>query len=76
MIHVEPTGAVLGAAIHGVDLSKQMRDDDFAVILHALGHHGVLRFPAQTLEPADVSRFSSLFGEIQPTFTVTSIASG
>jgi taurine dioxygenase len=65
MIHVEPTGAVLGATIHGVDLSQPMRDDDFGVILHALGHHGVLRFPNQDLGPGDISRFSSLFGEIQ-----------
>jgi taurine dioxygenase len=65
MIHVEPTGAVLGATIHGVDLAKSVSDADFAIILHALGHHGVLRFPAQDLGPADVSRFSALFGEIQ-----------
>lgn len=65
MIRVEPTGAVLGATIHGVDLSRTMRDDDFGIILHALGHHGVLRFPNQDLGPADISRFSSLFGEIQ-----------
>ena len=65
MTSVEPTGAVLGATIHGVDLSKPMRDDDFAIILHALGHHGVLRFPDQDLGPGDVSRFSALFGEIQ-----------
>jgi taurine dioxygenase len=65
MINVEPTGAVLGATIHGVDLSQPMRDDDFGVILHALGHHGVLRFPSQNLGPGDVSRFSALFGEIQ-----------
>ena len=65
MIHVEPTGAVLGATIRGVDLTTRMRDDDFAVILHALGHHGVLRFPNQDLGPGDVSRFSALFGEIQ-----------
>ena len=65
MIRVEPTGAVLGATIHGVDLSQPMRNDDFAVILHALGHHGVLRFPEQDLGPGDVSRFSALFGEIQ-----------
>ena len=65
MIRVEPTGGVLGATIHGVDLARPMRDDDFAVILHALGHHGVLRFPDQRLEPGDVSRFSALFGEIQ-----------
>ncbi len=65
MIRVEPTGGVLGATIHGVDLSKPVGDDDFAIILHALGHRGVLRFPAQDLAPADVSRFSSMFGEIQ-----------
>jgi taurine dioxygenase len=65
MIRVEPTGAVLGATIHGVDLSRPMREDDFGVILHALGHHGVLRFPNQDLGPGDISRFSSLFGEIQ-----------
>jgi taurine dioxygenase len=65
MIHVEPTGAVLGATIHGADLSKVVSDDDLAVILHALGQHGVLRFPEQDLGPGDVSRFSSLFGEIQ-----------
>lgn len=65
MISVEPTGAVLGAAIHGVDLSQPMQDSDFAVILGALGRHGVLRFPDQDLGPGDVSRFSALFGEIQ-----------
>ena len=65
MISVEPTGAVLGAAIRGVDLSKPMQDSDFAVILGALGRHGVLRFPDQDLGPGDVSRFSALFGEIQ-----------
>ncbi len=65
MIHVEPTGAVLGATIHGADLSKVVSDDDLGVILHALGQHGVLRFPEQDLGPGDVSRFSSLFGEIQ-----------
>jgi taurine dioxygenase len=65
MIRVEPTGALLGATIHGVDLSRPMRDDDFGTILHALGHHGVLRFPDQDLGPGDISRFSSLFGEIQ-----------
>jgi taurine dioxygenase len=65
MIRVEPTGAVLGAIVHGVDLSRPVTDHDLGVILHALGHHGVLRFPDQALEPGDVSRFSALFGEIQ-----------
>ena len=65
MIRVANTEAVLGATIHGVDLSKPMADSDFAVILRTLGHRGVLRFPEQALTPGDVSRFSALFGEIQ-----------
>ena len=65
MIRVEPTGAILGATIHGADLSRPMREGDFGKILRALGQHGVLRFPDQDLGPGDVSRFSALFGEIQ-----------
>ena len=63
MMSVEPTGAVLGATIHGVDLSKPMQRT-FGRILHALGHHGVLRFPDQDLD-RDAAEFSALFGEIQ-----------
>jgi taurine dioxygenase len=65
MIRVEPTGAVLGAKVKGVDLSRPVADHDLGVILHALGHHGVLCFPDQDLGPGDVSRFSALFGDIQ-----------
>lgn len=65
MIHVEPSGGVLGATIHGVDLARPVPDADFATILRALGAHGVLRFPAQDLGAGDVSRFSGMFGEIQ-----------
>ena len=65
MIHVEPSGGVLGATIHGVDLARPVTDADFAKILRALGAHGVLRFPAQDLGAGDVSRFSGMFGEIQ-----------
>ena len=65
MLSVEPTGAVLGATIWGVDLSQPLDDRDFGRILLALGAHGVLRFPDQTLGLGDVKRFSELFGEIQ-----------
>ena len=65
MIHVEPSGGVLGATIHGVDLARPVTGADFAKILRALGAHGVLRFPAQDLGAGDVSRFSGMFGEIQ-----------
>src|SRR4051794_14840446 len=65
MLTVEPTGAILGATIQGVDLSKPLTDAAFGRILLALGEHGVLRFPGQQLDIGDVKRFSELFGEIQ-----------
>jgi taurine dioxygenase len=65
MVTIEPTGHVLGASITGVDLAQPLSEPDFGRILHALGTHGVLRFPAQQLDIGDVKRFSELFGEIQ-----------
>ena len=65
MLTIEPTGAILGATVRGVDLAQPLSQPDFGRILHALGHHGVLRFPDQQLDIGDVQRFSLLFGEIQ-----------
>ena len=65
MLSIEPTGAILGATIRGVDLARALSDPDFGRILLALGQHGVLRFPDQQLDIGDVKRFSELFGEIQ-----------
>jgi taurine dioxygenase len=65
MLTIEPTGAVLGAIVRGIDLAQPMDDPEFARILLALGRHGVLRFPDQQLNVGDVQRFSELFGEIQ-----------
>src|SRR4051794_24830486 len=64
MISVEPTGAILGATIHGVD-ARRIDERDFAAVLAALGRHGVLRFPDQTLDVGDLRRFSERFGQIQ-----------
>ncbi|MDR3536046.1 MAG: TauD/TfdA family dioxygenase [Acetobacteraceae bacterium] len=65
MLTIEPTGAVLGATVRGVDLAQPLADLDFGRILLALGRHGVLRFPDQHLDLGDIKRFSELFGEIQ-----------
>ena len=65
MLSVQPTGAILGATIYGVDLSQPLSEQDFGRILRNLGEHGVLRFPDQHLDVGDVKRFSELFGEIQ-----------
>jgi taurine dioxygenase len=64
MLSVAPTGAVLGATIHGVDVTR-IDDREFARILLALGRYGVLRFPDQQLDIGDLRDFSGRFGEIQ-----------
>jgi taurine dioxygenase len=65
MLTIEPTGAVLGATVQGLDLSQRLNETDMGRILLALGRHGVLRFPDQHLDLASLKRFSELFGEIQ-----------
>jgi taurine dioxygenase len=65
MLMIEPTGAVLGATVRGLDAAKPVSDADFGQILSALGRYGVLRFPDQQLDEAGVRRFSQLFGDIQ-----------
>jgi taurine dioxygenase len=65
MLTIEPTGAILGATVRGVDLAQPLSEADFGRILLGLGRHGVLRFPDQRLDLGDIKRFSELFGEIQ-----------
>jgi len=65
MLTIEPTGAVLGAAVRGIDLRHSLGEREMGMILLALGRHGVLRFPDQHLGLSDLKRFSEQFGEIQ-----------
>jgi taurine dioxygenase len=65
MLTIEPTDAVLGATVRGIDLARPLREPDLGRILLALGKHGVLRFPDQHLDLGALKRFSEQFGEIQ-----------
>jgi taurine dioxygenase len=65
MLTVTPTGAVLGATIEGLDLSRPLGASEFAEVLVALGRHGVLRFPDQHLDSRALKVFSERFGDIQ-----------
>ena len=65
MLTIEPTGAILGATIRGLDAAARVSDSDFGQMLAALGQYGVLRFPDQHLDEDGVRRFSQLFGDIQ-----------
>jgi len=65
MLTIEPTGAVLGATVRGIDVAQPVNQRDFGQILLALGRHGVLRFPDQQLDERTLREFSERFGEIQ-----------
>jgi taurine dioxygenase len=69
VLNIMPSGKVLGATVTGVDLSEPLSAGDFALILGALGEHGVLRFPAQRIESAQLRDFSKRFGDIQASVT-------
>ncbi|VCU68247.1 Alpha-ketoglutarate-dependent taurine dioxygenase [Pigmentiphaga humi] len=67
MMEIVPTGRILGATVHGLDLSRPLSEEDFAALLGALGAHGVLKIPGQAIAPAQLKAFSSRFGGLQRT---------
>ncbi len=68
---ITPTQKTLGAIIDGIDLSRPLQKADFGTILRALGEHGVLCFPGQTLDAPQLRDFSAHFGGLQASLTGT-----
>ena len=66
LIHVTPLNPVIGAEIHGVDLSKPLGEATFKEIEAALLQHLVIFFRDQDLSPDAHMAFASQFGELEP----------
>ena len=64
-MQITRSGQTLGARITGIDLAEPLSDGEFRGILRALGEHGVLCFPAQTLTTDQLSVFGRRFGELE-----------
>jgi taurine dioxygenase len=62
---VKPSGEILGARIDGVDLSRELNEDVFNLILETLGKYGVVCFPRQDLDAPGLKRFAGRFGELE-----------
>ncbi|OAI53122.1 taurine dioxygenase [Betaproteobacteria bacterium SCGC AG-212-J23] len=62
---VIPSGSVLGASVEGLDLSRPLSSAEDQEVVAALGKYGVLRFPGQKLEAAQLKRFAAGFGELE-----------
>ena len=65
MAKLTPSGKILGATVEALDLSRPLDDAGLALVTHALGEHGVLRFPQQRLDAAMLRAFSACFGELE-----------
>jgi taurine dioxygenase len=68
---ITPTHETLGANVEGIDLSQPLARADFGGILRALGEHGVLCFPRQSLDALQLRAFSQHFGGLQSSLTGT-----
>jgi taurine dioxygenase len=69
MAFIRASGQTLGATVTGIDLARPLSDADFATVVSALGRHGVLCFPDQTLDPPALRDFSQRFGRLQTSVT-------
>ncbi|MFD7018640.1 TauD/TfdA dioxygenase family protein [Streptomyces sp. NPDC059928] len=65
-IAVEPLTPVIGAEVSGLDLSKDLTDDQWAEVKYAFLRHHVLVFRGQELTDEDHKRFAGRFGELHP----------
>ncbi len=64
-MRIVPTGGVLGARVEGIDLGQVLEATMVADLLAALGRHGVLCFPGQSLDPAALAAFGARFGPLE-----------
>jgi taurine dioxygenase len=64
-MEIRPTGGTLGARVEGIDVGEPLSQQDFRAILRALGAHGVLCFPGQTLGVDAFAAFGRRFGELE-----------
>ncbi len=64
-MNITPTGQTLGATVGGIDLGQPLATAQRDQIIAALGRHGVLNFPAQTLTPRQLRDFSACFGALE-----------
>jgi taurine dioxygenase len=63
-ITITPTGGALGADVSGVDISKPISKEDFAVIKKAWLDNLVLRFRGKVLNDKELISFANNFGEL------------
>lgn len=64
-MHIVPIGGILGARVEGLDLAGPVADATFRALEQALGRHGVLCYPRQTLTSGELKAFAERFGTLE-----------
>ena len=70
-MRIESTGLVLGATVKSINLAKELTPEAFTDIIQALGVHGVLRFPGQTLDARALRDFRLILEDYRPEYPNT-----
>ncbi len=63
-LDIRPLSPIIGAEIHGIDLSKPLSDQVVAEVRQALNIHHVVFFRDQELSPAQQADFAAQFGTV------------
>jgi len=63
-LDIRPVTPVIGAEIHGLDLSRPLGDELVGAVRDALVHRLVLFFPGQDITPDQHAAFARQFGEL------------
>lgn len=61
---IVPMPEILGARIEELDLSKPLKTSDIDTLMVSLGKYGVLEFPKQCINTAQLKAFSQCFGDL------------
>ena len=64
-MRVISSGESLGATIEGLDLSLPLNSNELKKVMDALGAHGVVRFPKQSLSGKQLRDFSAQLGDLE-----------
>ena len=64
LIDVRPISGSVGAEIHGLDLKKEIAEEQFREVRSAFGVYGVIFFRDQNLSPEEEITFAERWGKI------------
>jgi len=68
---VVPSGNMVGAEVHGIDLSQPLDDDTFARVEEVFNEHSVVCFRGQVLAEPQYIAFAERFGGTEEIFLAT-----